>query len=187
MIDFITTYSGIHFRPLDPREQDLNIIDIAHALSMMTRANGHLPEFYSVGQHSIACCLEAKARGLSDRITLACLIHDASEAYMSDITRPVKKHLNGYLVAEERLQTMIYRHYIGSTLTEEELLEVGCIDNAMLYHEFRYYSQLELEQYRAEIQTQPRFYERPFGEVEREYIQLFEELRMALGLSPVVH
>ena len=97
MSDHITTYSGVKFSPLNPKEEDIRIDDIAHALSLMTRANGHFPEFYSVAQHCIACCKEAIARGYSNKVALALLLHDASEAYLSDITRPLKKHLEVYL------------------------------------------------------------------------------------------
>ena len=62
MADYITTYSKTQFSPINPKEEDILIEDIGHALSLMTRANGHFPEFYSVGQHCINCCKEAIAR-----------------------------------------------------------------------------------------------------------------------------
>ena len=80
MGDYITTYSGIHMSPLAPGEEEIHIRDIAHSLSLMVRANGHFPDFYSVGQHCIHCCEEAHARGYTERVQLACLLHDASEA-----------------------------------------------------------------------------------------------------------
>jgi hypothetical protein len=91
----ILTISGIRFNPFQARYSDIQIVDIAHALSLMTRANGHIRTFYSIAQHSINCCLEAKARDFSRRVQLACLLHDASESYLSDLTRPVKKQLGG--------------------------------------------------------------------------------------------
>ncbi len=96
----ITTYSGIHFTPASPRPEDISIYDIAHALSLLCRANGHFHEFFSVAAHAINCAEEAKARGYSPRVCLACLLHDASEAYLSDITRPVKAILPIYLEIE---------------------------------------------------------------------------------------
>lgn len=93
MGDCISTFTNNRIDPTDPSPEDIHIEDIAHALSMMTRANGHFKTFYSVAQHSINCANEAAARGCSKRIQLACLLHDASEAYLSDITRPVKKQL----------------------------------------------------------------------------------------------
>lgn len=53
MSDFMTTFSKVEFTPLNPKKEDILVDDIAHALSFMTRANGHFPEFYSVGQHCI--------------------------------------------------------------------------------------------------------------------------------------
>ena len=120
MADYITTWSGIHFTPLEPKKEEIRAEDIAHALSLMTRANGHFPEFYSVAQHCIHCCEEAGARSYSARVQAACLLHDGSEAYLADITRPVKKHLPGYLSIEEVLQSAIYEKFLGEPLTEEE-------------------------------------------------------------------
>ena len=84
------------------------IADIAHPLSFLTRANGHFAQFYSVGQHCIQCAKEASARGYNDRLALACLLHDASEAYLSDITRPVKKNLPGYRDVEKLSHLLLH-------------------------------------------------------------------------------
>lgn len=65
-------------------------------LSLICRGNGHVQTFWSVGQHCICCAKEAAARGLSDRMVLACLLHDASECYMSDVPTPFKKELPEY-------------------------------------------------------------------------------------------
>lgn len=131
----ITTYTGIQFYPLDPRIEEVSIIDISHALSLLCRANGHYSNFYSVAQHSLNCAKEAKVRGYSDRIQLACLLHDASEAYISDITRPMKKQFHDYLEIEKHLQAFIYTVYGISNLTEHELNLINEIDNDMLDYE----------------------------------------------------
>ena len=89
----ILTHTRVMFDPVHPDPALIDIRDIAHALSMLCRANGHFPTFYSVGQHCINCAAEAAARGYSRRVQLACLLHDASEAYLADVTRPVKKEL----------------------------------------------------------------------------------------------
>ena len=96
--------------PVKPVIEDIHIEDIAHALSLMTRANGHFRR-YSVAQHSLNCYREANGRGCSERIQLGCLLHDASESYLSDITRPVKLHLPDYVAIEENLQNMIYDRF----------------------------------------------------------------------------
>ena len=117
MSDYITTYTGKHFEPANPDPEMIQIEDIAHALSLICRGNGHVKSFWSVGQHCISCAKEACARGLSTRIALACLLHDASECYMSDIPRPFKKGLPDYRAREERLLDTIYRKFTGSSLT----------------------------------------------------------------------
>ena len=76
----ITTYMGHRFDPVNPQMETLDIRDIAHALSLTCRGNGHVKQFFSVGQHCIMCAREAEARGYSKRVILACLLHDASEA-----------------------------------------------------------------------------------------------------------
>ena len=96
MGNYITTYTGEHFEPTDPDPKAIRIEDTAHALSLICRGNGHVRTFWSVGEHCINCAKEAQARSLSDRIVLACLLHDASECYMSDIPRPFKRELPEY-------------------------------------------------------------------------------------------
>ena len=83
--DWIQTFSGVAFYPLDPRPEEIRIEDIAHALAMQCRFTGHVRSFYSVGEHSVRVsqvCDSAEA--------LWGLLHDASEAYLCDVARPVK-------------------------------------------------------------------------------------------------
>ena len=127
MSNFITTYTGRHFEPANPDPDAICIEDIAHALSLITRGNGHVKTFWSVGEHCLCCAKEAAARGLSDRMVLACLLHDASECYMSDIPRPFKRELPEYREHEERLLDLIYEKFLGSPLTREESLEISAI------------------------------------------------------------
>ena len=118
--DCLTTFSKVDFNTFEPEEDKIRIEDIAHALSMMTRANGHFPQFFSVGQHCIQCCHEATARNYLPQTALACLLHDGSEAYLADITRPVKKNMTMYLQIEEQLQHMIYTKFLGYVPEGEE-------------------------------------------------------------------
>ncbi len=133
----INTYMGVEFYPLDPRKEEVKIEDIAHALSMMCRGNGHVKFFFTVGQHSVNCAKEAAARGYSIRVQLACLLHDASEAYMSDVTRPVKAALSEYLVMEEKLQTFIYESFGLADISKEEQDQIDSVDDTMLAEEMK--------------------------------------------------
>ena len=83
---FISTYTGRRFYPLDPNPSDVCIEDIAHALAMICRFNGHTREFYSVAEHSVHV-----SRIVPPEYALAGLLHDASEAYIADVSRPVKR------------------------------------------------------------------------------------------------
>jgi 5'-deoxynucleotidase YfbR-like HD superfamily hydrolase len=120
IMSVIKTYTGVLIDPLKPEADLIRIEDIAHALSMLCRANGHFKTFYSVAQHSINCMKEAAARGYSKRLQLACLLHDGSEAYLADITRPVKSELPKYKEIEEPLQALIWNKWLIDPLTAEE-------------------------------------------------------------------
>lgn len=110
--NWIETYTGIHFYPLDPREEEISIIDIAHALSLICRFNGHCKHFYSVAQHSVNVYKYLRERCPTDfNLQLAGLLHDASEAYISDVSRPVKSSLKGYLEIESNLMKVIFEAF----------------------------------------------------------------------------
>jgi hypothetical protein len=172
----ITTYTRRRFNTLEPDENQIVIEDIAHALSMMTRANGHFPEFFSVGQHSIQCCREALARNYVPEVALACLLHDASEAYLSDVTRPVKKNMPMYLQIEEQLQGMIYHKFLGHAPGKEEMVLVSNIDDACLYVEFLHFMSERIAPEEPVILSNLDFSVRPMKEVEQEFLDLFEKL-----------
>lgn len=177
---YITTYTKIHFTPADPKIEEIYIQDIAHALSMMTRANGHFPEFYSVAQHCIACAGEAEARGLSDRAALGCLLHDASEAYLADITSPVKQDLAEYRRIEAVLQTMIYEKFLPGGLSHEEEIWVQTIDRTLFYYEFDFYMQEKMQPVPPKLYSSPVFETIDFAEAEKRYQEVFGKLSSAV-------
>ena len=90
------TYTGKMIDIKNPSKDAIDIIDIAHALSQICRAAGHFKHFYSVAQHSVNCLKEAQKRGYSEKLALACLLHDAQEAYLCDIPTPLKLELDEY-------------------------------------------------------------------------------------------
>ena len=172
----IYTYSGVSFSPLSPCEKDIDPRDIAHALSYMCRANGHFKSFYSVAQHCLACEKEASQRGHSREIRLACLLHDASEAFISDITRPVKRQLTEYKAIEKRLQDVIYRRFGLDPDDDEVMSAVAAIDDAMLYHEFLTLGGLALYETAPEIRSAPDFGFVPFEQTESTYMAVLNSL-----------
>ncbi len=172
----IMTYTKKMFDPLHPKAELIDIEDIAHALSMLCRANGHFKSFYSVAQHSINCMKEAEARGYSERIQLACLLHDASEAYLSDVTRPVKAELPRYKEIEAPLQEMIWKKWLGESLTAEERKHVFDIDDAILAHEFLNLMGEKITDPIPEICSAPQFVFTGFDASKQQFLRLFRQL-----------
>ncbi len=174
-MSYITTYTGKHFDPLKPEIELLDIKDIAHALSLTCRGNGHVKTFFSVAQHCINCALEAEARGYSKRVILACLIHDASEAYMSDVPRPFKQTLIEYQQTEERLLDIIYQKFLGTTLSEEEKKFVKSIDDDLLYYDLKELLNETPEGNAPKLHINLNYQFVPFENVENQYLLLFEK------------
>ena len=168
----ITTFTKKPFDPLAPEAELIDIRDIAHALSMMCRANGHFPTFYSVAQHSLNCMREAKERGLSVRIQLACLLHDASEAYISDLTRPVKSAMPEYRAVENKLEAAIYEKFMGG-ISAEEYAAMREIDDVLLYHEFLRFMGDRLWENEPKMCSKPRFFFELFGSVEKDFTSAY--------------
>ncbi len=103
MSEYIRTFSGDPFYPLDAEPSDIRIEDIAHTLSRLCRWNGHLPGFYSVGLHSIHVSFMVEPEHAR-----AALLHDASEGLgLSDIAKPVKLDMPEYQIIEHRLMKTI--------------------------------------------------------------------------------
>jgi 5'-deoxynucleotidase YfbR-like HD superfamily hydrolase len=107
---WIQTYTGRKFFPLAPRAEDVDVRDIAHALSLKCRFNGQCREFYSVAEHSMRV-----SRAIGPGLALWGLMHDAAEAYLADIGGPIKRafhlHHGGIIetfdAAEDRLLGVI--------------------------------------------------------------------------------
>ena len=100
--DWMQTFSGRRFYPADPRTEDVSIDGIAHALSHMNRFNGHTRWPYSVAAHSVFAW-EFAPTGFK----LEALLHDASEAYICDLARPIKRMLVDYQHMEKQVDAII--------------------------------------------------------------------------------
>jgi len=104
--DTIRTASGLNLDILNPKPEQISIYDIAHALANLCRFAGHTAKFYSVAQH---CKLSTLL--VSQENKLAALLHDATEAYLVDIPRPLKKHLADYVKIEHNLMKVIAQKF----------------------------------------------------------------------------
>ena len=88
--DWMTTWSGGTFWPLDPASHEIKIDDIAHALSNICRFGGHSKRFYSVAQHSVLASIYVNGDA---EVKKWALLHDAAEAYVGDMVRPLKSQM----------------------------------------------------------------------------------------------
>ena len=177
MSNYITTYTRKHFDPVNPDPALICIEDIAHALPMICRGNGHVSSFWSVGEHCILCAKEAAARRYSNRLVLAALLHDASECYMSDVPRPLKQNMKKYKEYENNLLDVIYAKFLGSALSEEEEKIIKEIDNALLWYDLKYLLDEESEGEKPQLYVKVDYTVRRFEVVEEEYRELFEKYR----------
>lgn len=176
MSGYITTYTRKHFDPVNPDLTLICIEDIAHALSMICRGNGQVSSFWSVGQHCILCAGEAAERGYSDRLVLAALLHDASECYMSDVPGPLKQNMKEYKEQENHLLDVIYTKFLGTALSEEEEKLIKEIDAALLWYDLKYLLDEESGE-KPELHVKVDYTVRAFSEVEREYLEVFEQYK----------
>jgi len=127
--NFIQTHSGKAMYFLNPKEDDFDIYDIAHTLSLLCRFGGHCKEFYSVAEHSVRCSWAAP-----DEFKLEALLHDGTEAYLVDMPRPIKQVMKEYKSIEKTLDIVLRKKF---NLLPEMPPEVHYIDNAMLATEKR--------------------------------------------------
>ncbi len=113
----ITTLSGKFFDILKPEDYEYDISEIATALSNLCRYTGHVNRFYSVAEHSVLV-----SRIVPERLALAGLLHDASEAYLGDLSSPLKKLVPEYKRIEVRVQEAIAKHFgLGTDLDNPEI------------------------------------------------------------------
>lgn len=115
--DWIRTYTGRKFYLFDSGPEDVDIEDIAHSLSMQCRYNGHVQRFYSVAEHSayVSAIVAAEMGNEKYDINIALwgLLHDASEAYIGDVSRPLKHQpeMARYRENEQRIMAVIAQKF----------------------------------------------------------------------------
>jgi 5'-deoxynucleotidase YfbR-like HD superfamily hydrolase len=103
---YVSTYLGNRFYPLEPRIDRVAIEDIAHGLAYQCRFNGQTREFYSVAQHSLVV-----ASLVPTDLRLAALLHDAAEAYLGDMVKPLKVLLPAFAAIEDQVSAIIARAF----------------------------------------------------------------------------
>lgn len=167
--DWLITFTGKRFYPLDPREEDIDIVDIAHSLSLLNRFNGHTEFPYSVAQHSI------KVSYLVDpQFALDGLLHDATETYVNDLPRPLKRNLQDYRAVEDGIHEIISSKF--DVCTNSDMVKGA--DAVALVTEAQWMCHGEQWYYDSHWPSPAGYkvFERNWRDVQDEFLDRFEEL-----------
>lgn len=122
----IATATG-YFDLLDPRPEDVNLHDIAGALSWILRFTGHGDASVSVARHSVTCYREACRRGLPLDVRRLALMHDAHEAYIGDVSSPLKSLLPDYRRLEAKIWAVVAARFNLSVVLPREVKEIDAL------------------------------------------------------------
>jgi hypothetical protein len=153
MTSGILTASGKWFDVLKPNPALIDLADIAGALSKLCRFGGHCQQFYSVAEHSILVSRLVRQRSSETPMAVAWgLLHDASEAYVVDIPRPVKRHLKEYIAIEDAIQQAVAKRF---GLPWPMPAEVHRGDHDLLAMELRAYMPPQPDHLLQPLPTQP--------------------------------
>lgn len=139
--DWFQSVKGRRIYPLDPRPEDVDIEEIAHSLSHICRFNGHVPGgHYSVAEHSVYVMQYVLERGADAETARVALLHDAPEAYVGDIIRPVKRSdpaIHNAIATAERAWERAIGEALGVVFPYEMPALVKEADDAVLMAERR--------------------------------------------------
>lgn len=137
------TFKGGRFYVLNPRAEDVDLEDIGEALSKQCRFNGHTLGHYSVAQHSVLVSEVLGENGWGYHLQMLALLHDAAEAYMGDVTRPVKAILDDVAPGvlqdiDARIEAAILeRFHLSQDLMDSFQVIIKWADNVVLATEKR--------------------------------------------------
>jgi len=123
----ILLQSGAYFDLLDPHHSEFTIEDIAHGLSNTCRFAGQCSDFYSIAEHSWHASFLVPAE-----LALRALMHDAAEAFLGDVTRPLKSLLPEYKAIERNVEAAIMERF---GLGDWNVPEIKQADLLMLHAE----------------------------------------------------
>lgn len=128
---YVGTYSGRKFWPTDPRADEVELIDLAHHLSMKCRYGGAARRFYSVAEHSVIV-----SQYVPEAFAREALLHDAAEAYVGDMVRPLKglPEMRAFGEIEDRIYPVIMERF-GVVSTAASRDAIAEIDNRIMADE----------------------------------------------------
>jgi len=131
---WIHTWGGGRFYYLDPKVEEVTIEDIAHALSLQCRFNGHTTEHYSVAEHSVLVADMVFSQTKDPKIALAGLLHDAAETYIGDVVSPLKTLLSEFKEIEATVERCVAERFSIEYPWPDEVHQA---DKVILAREFR--------------------------------------------------
>lgn len=191
--DWMQTYCGAAFYPLDPQPTDIEFVDIAHALSLICRYGGHAKRFYSVAEHCVLMShwIEDNATPgdpeQARRLALWALVHDAAEAYLGDLIRPVKRLLPDYQAIERDVLGAILEKlgmWDGEGEQPETPTEVKEADNRILLTEREALLNRSLLSWNSALEAMSPLDVQIYGwdpkEAEQRYLARFLDLKKAI-------
>ena len=159
------TYTGKCIDITNIQVDDIDIVDIAHSLSLQCRFGGHLSEFYSVAQHSMRV-----AMALPKQYRFVGLMHDATETYIMDLPRPIKVLMPIYQELEQRVWEVIAKQFkLPKTIPNT----VMRMDDAMLAIEARELTLIKFDWESKNIHNLQREPPKPSYQAKMEFLQLF--------------
>jgi hypothetical protein len=177
--NWMQTYSGKRIWIDDIRPEDIDIRDIAHALAMQCRYAGHCVQFYSVAEHSVLL-----ANYVAPEHAMWALLHDASEAYLVDIPRPIKPFLANYYDLEANVMAAVCGRFglkIGGMPKP-----VKEADNRIIADEYRRnmfsVPGLEWEDYQHPLGIELQLWSP--DEAELQFLEAYDRLAYGVGLAP---
>lgn len=181
--DWMITFTGKRFWPLDPRVGEVSFRDIGAALSMICRYGGHTRRFYSVAEHSTLLARYFLERHEGGRARFA-LVHDMAEAYTGDIVRPLKKHWPTAQEIEHRVSSTIIAAVCRSpdmAWSLDDVIAVEEADRRILINEMRaFWTADQIEASGITFEVSPLPHVMPIGvmpaEAERDFRDLFQLL-----------
>lgn len=152
--DWIHLFTGGRFWPLDPRPGEVDPRDIAHSLSMQCRYVGHTSRFYSVAEHCLLVAGALERDGHPDGTVLMGLLHDSAEAYLHDISRPLKRarFMTPYQQAEDKvLRAVFSRLGVASLDTPATYKAVKEYDDRILHDEAVTLMRVDVEPWHTQV------------------------------------
>ena len=172
--DWYQTYTGLRFYPKFPTCGIFRIEDIAKSLSQVCRFGGHIRTHYSVAQHSLHV-----ASMLPDRLKFQGLMHDATEAYLGDVVKPLKELLPDYRSLERVVWRMIAKRYgmpetLDRAVKEADLTALATERRDLYLHPYRWQWRISEDTQPAKERLQPMTAEA----AERTFLQEFWRLTL---------